>query len=675
MLIIFLLTFTLVLAANSYAQDDDPNLGLSEDDYALLEEAISNTDSADSFQITYSGSLSINDTTTGDQTLDVAGSGAIIRDEEFPSLSITSSGTSSNLGDLPTSFNREVRLVEGVGYNNLIDVTTGGVGWQGQEVTGPFNGAYNLARILVDPSALTSVDLLDIVNLADGLNALDLRPYVMVTRGEDITEKGETLAHFTATLDTSRLFESPEFARKLIEILAAAGQDPGIPDDQMAAAGILIGSMFRGSSLTVDLYVNEEDYLTEANADLVLAVDASLLTGEGSPINMNLALDFSLSGFDGDYTVEAPTDVVVVKPDTNPTPAPVDGQTIAAGTPFVVDLDGTTDLFYNAANPETVTITARSLDGSLDTTLDVLDASGNVLESNDDATVALPNLGLTDSAIQNLALPAEGLYTIRIGTFSGGGAGQVEVLVSSSAGQVVSSNLTGKVMFVAEPIKIYLTGQDAVDLVYEVLSSETISLYAQSLDSNPLPVDSTLEILDSDGEQIAFNDDLNSESTNPGIENLALEAGIYTIRLDSYDDTQVGGVSVELLTGGVEVTRDGGEGTTGESESIALGDTLSGTITDSSTSEYSFTGEAGQVVTITAVAIDPDSSEQDLYLTLYNSEGDEIASDDDSGESIGLGQFDPAIIGFELSSDDDYRIVVDSIFDISGEYEITLSEG
>ncbi len=522
--IVLLLAFSLALLPSSSAQEENPTLGLSEDDYDLLQHAIENTDDADSFQLTYSASLSLTASTTGDQTLEVAGSGSITHDDDEPTLTIISSGTSANMGTLPASFNREARYIDGFGYSNLIDLTSGSdMGWQGQAIDNVFVGVHNLALILVDASALTSPDVNDLINITDGIMTLELSPHITITRGEDASIKGETLARFTATLDTDSLFESPEFAQILIDILASAGEDPGIPDDQLAAAGILIGSMFRGSALTVELYVNDEDYLSAASADFTLALDPTKLSGEGSPTSAHLLLDFSLSGFDGDYPVEAPTDATIVEAQTLPTPVSIsDGETIASGTPVIVDLSGTVDFLYNAANPETVTIIARSLDGTLDTILDIYDADGTLIGSNDDATIALPNLALTDSVISDLDLPAAGVYTIRLDSFSGAETGQVELAITSAAMQLISTELDGKVLFVTEPLKVYMTGLEGIDFQYQVVSGETISVYVTNLDTNLELIDTTLEVLNDDGDQLAFNDDLNDANVNPGIENLEL---------------------------------------------------------------------------------------------------------------------------------------------------------
>jgi hypothetical protein len=247
----------------------------------------------------------------------------------------------------------------------------------------------------------------------------------------------------------------------------------------------------------------------------------------------------------------------------------------------------------------------------------------------------------------------------------------VEVNVSASAGQALSSAATGKLLFSTEPLKVYLSGQAPVDLTYQVAGQATISIYIKSLDINPIPVDTTLEILDSDGKQVAFNDDLNNNNIDPGIENLALDSGVYTVRLSTYDATEVGGVEVQLVQGEVKGIGDNGD----NGVMLTIGDTLSGTITDTSTDSYTFEGSSGDTITIQAEATNPASPDQDLQLTLYAPDGDLLINDDDSGQSLGLGDRDPAIVSYTLPSDGLYRVEVDSIFDTTGDYNITLSEG
>lgn len=114
---------------------------------------------------------------------------------------------------------------------------------------------------------------------------------------------------------------------------------------------------------------------------------------------------------------------------------------IEPDTPTTLRLDGQipTILAYVAAGGETVTVTARALgegtieglEGTytLDTVIEMLSPDGERLAYNDDyrTTTTLENLTVTDSAIERLLLPEAATYTIRVNTFNGVTAGEVEV--------------------------------------------------------------------------------------------------------------------------------------------------------------------------------------------------------------------------------------------------------
>jgi len=137
-----------------------------------------------------------------------------------------------------------------------------------------------------------------------------------------------------------------------------------------------------------------------------------------------------------------------------------------------------------------------------------------------------------------------------------------------------------------------------------------------------------------------------------------------------FDSLQSGGVEILLVTG------DGGdipvETTTCDSPTLSLGESVDGSVSSSGETEFIFCGSAGQVVTITAIATDPPSFTQDLFMSLYDASGDEIATDDDSAA---IGQLDPSIESVELPSDGAYRVVLTSIDNVAGDFTITLQDG
>lgn len=228
---------------------------------------------------------------------------------------------------------------------------------------------------------------------------------------------------------------------------------------------------------------------------------------------------------------------------------------------------------------------------------------------------------------------------------------------------VDAGTLPTKTLLASEPLELELDGP--YDLTYTISAPETISLYVHSLPTNSTAVDTTLEIDDAQGNEIVFNDDLNDTSRDAGVENVTLpKAGTYTIHINSFDLLQGGGVEVQLIT----------------ADAPTKGNTSSGNLVDetghldgTNPSDFTFDGTAGQVVNITAQAIN--SSDADLNLTLYGPDGTQIGSDDDSGASNGLGASDPAMMAFTLPSTGTYKVEVSSWFNTPGDFNVKVTPG
>lgn len=225
--------------------------------------------------------------------------------------------------------------------------------------------------------------------------------------------------------------------------------------------------------------------------------------------------------------------------------------------------------------------------------------------------------------------------------------------------------LPTKTLLASEPLRLHLSGP--LDLAYTVDGPETISVAVHSLPSNATPLDTTIEITDPQGNQVAFNDDLTADSRDAGVTNVDLKAaGTYTIRLNTFDLLQGGGVEVDLTTSNA---RDSGN--PGGGPILDVTDTLDG----NSPGSYSFNGSAGQVVTITAQATNPVSPDLDLSMILYGPDGSEVANDDDTGGSNGLGERDPALMHFSLPQTGEYRVEVNSWFNTPGDIAVKVEPG
>ncbi len=107
---------------------------------------------------------------------------------------------------------------------------------------------------------------------------------------------------------------------------------------------------------------------------------------------------------------------------------------ILSGQPVIVDIDADNPAYlsYTADSPQRISIVAHSLeeDGILDTVIEVTDAQGNKLAYVDDGANRADNV---DAQLDVLYLPEAGIYTLRIDSFNGVSAGQVEVLLEASS--------------------------------------------------------------------------------------------------------------------------------------------------------------------------------------------------------------------------------------------------
>lgn len=137
---------------------------------------------------------------------------------------------------------------------------------------------------------------------------------------------------------------------------------------------------------------------------------------------------------------------------------------IEADTTTTLRLDGQTPtiLAYVAAGRETITVTARALgEGTieglegrytLDPVIEILSPEGERLAYNDDHQAALETLTPTDAAVERLFLPEPATYTLRVNTFNGVTAGEVEVslaLVSPVEYEIVTDEAHTLIMTVS----------------------------------------------------------------------------------------------------------------------------------------------------------------------------------------------------------------------------------
>jgi pre-peptidase len=358
------------------------------------------------------------------------------------------------------------------------------------------------------------------------------------------------------------------------------------------------------------------------------------------------------------------------------------GQSIAANSPTTVQLStsGPTDLIYTSTAPEIVTVMARSLEpaDALDPTVEVLDANGTSLASNDDHDPSFNpgNLGDRDSAITNLKLPTPGPYTIRVSSFSGSAAGRVEVTVQSgTAPGNGTGGTSGGSPGTTQDINDTVPANGAYTYNFNGNAGDLVTILVHSTDPN---FDPKVALLNASGVVLIDNDDHDTGVSDPmltqtdsAIASFSLPtSGAYTIQITGFAGSG-GTFQMRLTTGGGGT----GGGTTG-------GGTTGGGTTGGGNGPQSFNGSiasggtytqtvqlnAGDMVNIT---VDTSSGDLDPNVTLYDSQKNEVAFNDD--RNAPLSDYNSTIPNFIVQTTGTYELDVAGYQQTSGSFTLAVT--
>lgn len=377
-------------------------------------------------------------------------------------------------------------------------------------------------------------------------------------------------------------------------------------------------------------------------------------------VNSDGTMRPGLSGLYTDTTTLPPVGVQELLTNTQPISrdVPVVG-TITSGNYFQ------TYSFNGVAN-EILTITLTATGGSLDTLLLLLDANGNVIDSNDDI-----QFGVTDSAISNRRLALDGRYTIvatRYGKNVGGTEGPYELLLTGPTGQLPQEIID--LGLERGDIEISLQWSTAADLRLLVRDPRGDSVF---VDTPQVPSGGRLGAAGNAGCRVSQTSPVSYVYWPQG----ALAAGLYEVEVwyqSQCNDTQPVNLTLTILVNGtpafvgtaqpgldqrylmsfvIDVNRQvtaGPFGLIGTSQRldvgtidfqsqlesalpIATGERLNGSITsDKKYDLYYFDGEAGDIVTI---SMETTAGRLDTALFLIDPNGLQITENDDAvvGES------------------------------------------
>jgi hypothetical protein len=319
------------------------------------------------------------------------------------------------------------------------------------------------------------------------------------------------------------------------------------------------------------------------------------------------------TGLGGSFTLLVSTGAIVIEPTATPEVVAEPGSSIAFGEVITGELtsDGGAIFTFEGRAGDAVTITAESED--FDAFLTLSDASGSPLTTDDDSA------GNLNARIENFVLPADGTYSISVSSFSVGSSGSFTLSLASGSTTLEPTPLpSGGDIALGDSVSGELSdGGSTVSYSFqgEVGQSVTITLTSEDFDT-------FVRLEDPDGLEIASDDD-SAGSLDSRITAFTLtENGLYSIVVESYDG----------LPGSFTLTL-----AAAQLESIALGDTISTTIDGNGEIDlYSFSGEAGEVITISMTSADFDTY---LSLSFASDSFPLIENDDSAGTDSLIGPF------------------------------------
>ena len=265
-----------------------------------------------------------------------------------------------------------------------------------------------------------------------------------------------------------------------------------------------------------------------------------------------------------------------------------------------------------------------SMDAEFDTYLELNGPDGIRVTYNDDGG------GGRNSLINSFVLPEDGTYTIVTRGYSSSAQGTYTVELTVTERVVPSEIEYGSVVS-----GLLISG---VEDEWSFFGNEGDVITIRMTGD----FDTYLELMDFSDYRFTYNDD-GGEGRNSLISSFTLPiTGTYTIVARGFRSSAQGDYTLELIVdsladdttstsggGGSSTSGDGGTTTTIPSDgSINYGDTISANLRSGNEDEWTFSGNAGDIITISMTA------GFDTYLELMDQNGNLIMFDDDGGQGL-----------------------------------------
>lgn len=230
---------------------------------------------------------------------------------------------------------------------------------------------------------------------------------------------------------------------------------------------------------------------------------------------------------------------------------------------------------------------------------------------------------------------------------------------------------TGGTLTPNVPAQVTLTGDSAVEMTFNGLRGELVTISARSLDPST-GLDTTLELLDPNGVRAGFNDDLSGSlpgfnTLDSVIANVKLPSdGLYRVVVNSFAPGVTGPVEVLLSSGSTPVV-------------VSTPSTLSYPIVTNEQRSVPAGGSdcinldllAGETVTIAVRALD---TTLDTQATLNAPNGSQLAFNDDQiGNNTALGRFDSLIAAQPVVESGTHSLCISGFAGSGGAYDLTIT--
>lgn len=352
---------------------------------------------------------------------------------------------------------------------------------------------------------------------------------------------------------------------------------------------------------------------------------------------------------------------VVAQDEETPTPIPVPIMTMNVGDTLTVDMPASAgeagvaiSLEVETASLVNIEVASIAADGA-NPQFALLTNLGRELIVIDDNPGAATTTSPTDAVYENLFL-VPGTYILvaqRVDTQTVDT--QFSVSVETTEGELPGLGQVDIIEGRLDPFQHY-------QIPVSLNAGDYISIAALGLDGS---IDLQLRLLDAAGVVQMENDD-NETATDllldfidPKLEQVIVPvSGVYTIEVGGYSPEETG--PFQLI-----VTRFGTL-----DASAASAETFSGESLYRGRNTFTFEGEAGEIISLTARAVN--ASSMDPEIQLLDPDLVYVASNDDhQTETEGLAEFDALVTGVILQKSGTYTLDINSIGG-KGAFEVTL---